>query len=200
MAINAFSKSWRATPSSLSSCFGWFINLNATMSPTPPNSPQLVERAYTVLGKWHRVPGTQADGSIDEATLGDWVRQSLTLAATHGREPRAQRVIGTVLARAPADTDGQWPCAAVRDVLDHPDHDVMRRALYFGLLNKRGVTSRALDDGGKQERSLAARYRDWANGLAAIHWRLAGVLTALADNYERHGKSEDADAAWICES
>ncbi len=168
--------------------------------PDTPNSPQLVERADTILEKWHRVPGTQADGCIDEAAFSAWTRQALTLAATHGRESSAQRVIGTVLARAPADADGQWPCAAVRDVLDHPDHDVMRRALYFGLFNKRGLTSRALDDGGKQERSLAARYRSWADGLAATHWRLAGILTALADEYERHGKSEDADAAWTCES
>jgi hypothetical protein len=168
--------------------------------PDLPNAPQLASHAFTVLRQWHRVPGTQADGSIDQAAFGAWVTHALSLAAEHGRGPVAQSVIGTMLAHAPSDAEGQWPCAAVRDVLDHPDHDAMRRGLKTGLFNKRGVTSRSSDAGGTQERDLAADYRASADGLAATHWRLAEVLTALAKDYEQDGKSEDLDAAWTCES
>jgi hypothetical protein len=168
--------------------------------PDIANAHQYAEIAFTVLRQWRRVPGTQADGSIDQAAFSTWVTQALSLTVEDGRGPIAQSVIGTMLAHVPSDAEGQWPCAAVRDVLDHPDHDAMRRGLKCGLLNKRGVTCRSSDAGGTLERNLAARYRVWADGLFATHWRLAEVLTALANIYERDARSEDADAAWSCDS
>ncbi|HEY0833761.1 MAG TPA: hypothetical protein VGE72_07620 [Azospirillum sp.] len=161
-----------------------------------PGDPNLAQRASGILHKWRRVPGTAEDGTVDPSAFTDWVRQALEVSTQQGRGRVAQSVIGQALAHAPADSEGLWPCVAVRDVLDDPDHDVMRRGLHTGLFNKRGMTSRMPDEGGGQERVLAARYRGWADALASTHWRLAGVLRDLADYYERDGRSEDADAAW----
>lgn len=158
--------------------------------------PNLARLAFNILDNWRRVPGTTDDGNVDQSAFADWVRQALEISTQQGHGRTAQRRIGQVLARAPADPDGVWPCRAVRDVLDHPEHDVMRDGLHTGLFNKRGMTSRAATEGGEQERTLAVRYRGWAEALAPTHWRLAEVLRDLAEQYERDGRSEDARAAW----
>lgn len=166
---------------------------------TDPSDSKLAEHAYGILHDWRRVPGTAEDGSINPSALNDWVQQALDVSTQRGRRGVAQTIIGQVLAHAPADTDGLWPCAAVRNVLDDPDHDDMRMGLHTGLFNKRGITSRMPDEGGGLERGLAAQYRGWAVALASTHWRLAEVLSDLADYYERDGRSQDANAAWRIE-
>lgn len=164
-----------------------------------PDKRDARKHAFDILFDWRHVPGTQADGNMDEQAFAEWVKQALSMAAEQGLERAAQSRIGEVLAHAPADADGLWPCSAIRDVLDHPDHDVMREGLRCGLFNKRGVTSRSLDEGGMQERGLAAQYRGWADGLATSHWLLAEVLNDLANGYDRQAKSEDITAAKNCE-
>lgn len=163
---------------------------------TEPGDPKLAERAFDILHNWRRVPGAAGDGTIDPSAFTAWVRQALDISAQQGCGLVAQSIIGQVLAHAPSVPGGVWPCTAVRDALDDPDHEAMREGLHTGLFNKRGVTSRMPDEGGGQERVLAAQYRDWADALASTHWRLGGVLVSLADYYEHHGRSEDADAAW----
>lgn len=165
---------------------------------TPPerSDPAVAKRAFKVLHAWRRVPGSAEDGTIDPAAFSDWIAQALDLSEQRGYRRVAQSVIGQVLAHAPADPDGVWPCSAPRDVLDHPDHEEMRSGLQIGLFNKRGVTSRSPDEGGAQERALATRYRAWAEALAATHWRLAETLKGLADSYEKDGETQDRDAAW----
>ena len=73
----------------------------------------------------------------------------------------------------------------------------MRSGFEIGAHNKRGVTTttRAMDEGGKQERVLADQFRRYANGLATTHPHLAESLEWMARSYEFHAKREDDDAA-----
>lgn len=158
--------------------------------------PSVAERAYDVLNEWRWVPGAGEDGNISSSAFSEWVRQAMDTSVQQGHGRMAQITVGHVLAHAPADPDGIWPCVAVRDVLDNPAYESIRLGLHTGLFNKRGITSRAHDEGGEQERALSTRYRSWADALASTHWRLAGVLKDLADGYDRHARDEDSEAAW----
>jgi len=56
--------------------------------------------------------------------------------------------------------------------------------------NSRGVVMR--EEGGKQERELAAKYREWSKALRVSHpFVSTHLLLGLANTYDRQGQAED---------
>jgi hypothetical protein len=86
-----------------------------------------------------------------------------------------------------------FPPRAVRDLLEDVRSDALEEGLTLGVLNKRGVTSRRLLDGGKQEWDLAAQLR--VQEEAATPWpRARKLLRMLAEQYERDARREDEES------
>jgi hypothetical protein len=82
----------------------------------------------------------------------------------------------------------------VRDLLEVVDSEQIRDGLRTQIINSLGVTSRGVLDGGDQERSRAAVYRDHADALAD-RWPLtAALLRDAAETFERMGRDHDAEA------
>ena len=79
-------------------------------------------------------------------------------------------------------------------MLDRPELETMRNGFAVGATNKRGVTSRAYDEGGGQERELAGSYRARARALHISHVHVAAALEQLASWYENDGLREDIQA------
>jgi len=101
--------------------------------------------------------------------------------------------IGRILAYAPPDPDGMFPPEAVRVLLEDVRSGRLDTGLELGILNKRGVTSRGLLDGGAQEWELAKRHRRPA-GAAAPWPRTKKILNRIADSYESDALREDEKA------
>jgi hypothetical protein len=59
---------------------------------------------------------------------------------------------------------------------------------------QRGVTRRASDEGGRQERNLAEDYRRHANALRNSYPLLAATLEAMARSYDHDAGREDTRA------
>ena len=55
------------------------------------------------------------------------------------------------------------------------------------------ATSRAIAEGGAQERELAAKYRGWSEQRAFDYPYVGGVLESVAADYDRHAKREDTE-------
>jgi hypothetical protein len=103
--------------------------------------------------------------------------------------------LGMLLARAPEDEEGVWPVRQARGLLESIWTDDLARGLRTGLRNKRGRTRRAIEEGGDQERALAAKYRGWGDRLVAGGWfRLASVLHEVAADYDREAGRKDQEA------
>jgi hypothetical protein len=120
--------------------------------------------------------------------------EARTLLAEVDRLELGELQVGEVLARAPADQDGTFPTRAVRDVLEMAPNDRLERGFVIGLYNKRGVTSRGMTEGGKQEYDLAKQYDGWAESIEATHPRTAGALRMVADSYREEGRYNDEGA------
>ena len=75
-----------------------------------------------------------------------------------------------------------------------PELEEMRNSFAMGARNKRGATSRAYDEGGGQERELAATYRAHARLLHDTHVYVAAMLEQLASSYENDGLQQDLQA------
>nr|VFK24757.1 MAG: hypothetical protein BECKLFY1418C_GA0070996_11924 [Candidatus Kentron sp. LFY] len=102
-----------------------------------------------------RLPGTQSDGSIDAEAFTRFIDETRELCLKADRITVCDHALGQILAYTPADEEGTWPCAPVRDLLERPELEEIRRGFDIGTYNKRGVTRRAYGEGGEQERELA---------------------------------------------
>jgi hypothetical protein len=152
-------------------------------------------QAWSLLHSWAHPPGLSDDGkSVDGAELEAWVREARILSAKAGRAAIGDQMIGQVLAHAPADEDGTWPCLPVRELIEITHSKDLEVGIQTGVYNKRGVTTRLPTDGGAQERDLAATYRGWSERTRLEFPHTGAMLAQIAETYEWDAKRHDDDA------
>ena len=151
----------------------------------------LAEGAYSLMKSWHRIPGRADGGTIEKSALVDWLTKAREECLKLDRLEVADLEIGEMLASAPADADGTWPCLAVRDAMEDLNSEEIFRGFEMGVMNSRGVTSRSLTEGGAQERTLVAKYQGLADGIRAGWPMVAATLQRIADSYAHQAKRED---------
>ncbi len=154
----------------------------------------LATHAWWVLNSWHGLPGRREDGTVDAEHLEAWVREARLALAESDRSDIGDEQIGQVLSASPIGSDGIWPCEPVRELLESIGSSSMETGIHIGVVNSRGVTTRGPYDGGKQERDLAARYREWAKQAASQWPRTSRILRRLAEDYERDARRQDERA------
>ena len=147
-------------------------------------------QAWTLLRDWKHVPGLY-DGKINGADLERWVRAARILCENADRAAIGDQVIGQVLAHAPADDDGTWPCLPVRELIQITRSNDLEIGIQNGVFNKRGVTTRLPTDGGVQERELAAQYQGWSEKTRLEFPRTSALLAKIAKGYEWDAKFHD---------
>jgi hypothetical protein len=148
------------------------------------------ERAYLLLFNWRRPPGFE-NGSVDAVALHSWVSRAREMALAKGRDKVADKHIGQVLIGYPIGSDGVWPHEAVRDLIEKLASQELERGIDIGLFNSRGVTWRAIDEGGQQERDIAERYAGYAKALSDAWPRTAALMRRISELYEAEAKRHD---------
>jgi hypothetical protein len=152
------------------------------------------ELAWRVLHDGRGLPGASEDGTVDVVAFSQWVEKTRDLAKEFDRVDCVDSILGQWFSRCRADEDGTWPCTVVRDLLDQSWAEHLRDGFSTGVFNNRGMTTRAYDDGGTQERTLSQRYRALAEPLCASHPNVATMFEQLADSYDRQASREDRSA------
>ncbi|MEJ2376373.1 MAG: hypothetical protein P8Y71_13475 [Pseudolabrys sp.] len=153
----------------------------------------MATQAWSLLHNWKHVPGL-SNGKIDGAQIEKWIRETRILAAKADRAEIGDVQIGQVLAHAPADDDGVWPCIPVREVIEITRSAELENGIYTGVFDKRGVTTRSPTDGGIQERELAQTYQAWSEKTRLEYPRTSAVLGKIAEGYERDAQHHDDNA------
>ena len=152
------------------------------------------KRCWSVLYNWKHLPGLCEDGNIDGSYLAEWIDRVRTRLSVDGSERDYDGQIGEILASSPDGKDGMWPAEEVRGVLESRGNPQLEAGLLRGRVNRRGVTSRGLFDGGLQEAALAQSYREHARRMNARWPRTAAILCRLAKEYEGEALREDIEA------
>jgi hypothetical protein len=157
-----------------------------------PERKAVATVGYTVLREWRTPPGVRPDGTVDADALRDWVTEARRLLADSGRSSPGDHAIGQMLAYIPLGSDGIWPAEAVRDLIADLRSPEVDAGLHEGKFQSRGmIFRRSLDDGGAQERELAAQHRDWAD-LVSDRWpRTGALLRQIADHFEEWARRVD---------
>lgn len=112
---------------------------------------------YRMLQSMKSLPGfTEEARDID--FLKNWIVQARGLSSKADRAVIADQQIGHMLAYAPVDTDDNaWPAKGVRDVIEEIASDEVERGIQISRFNMRGAFSKAMYEGGGQERGFAAQ-------------------------------------------
>lgn len=150
--------------------------------------------SFSVLQNWHTLPGLDTDGTIDGAHLTAWVRGARLAFSDSNRVAIGDEQIGQVLASSPVGTDGVWPAEPVREIIENIGNARLDTGLHIGKINKRGVTSRGIFDGGDLERELEKKYREMASAISTRWPRTARVLRGIADDYQQEARRHDSEA------
>lgn len=69
----------------------------------------------------------------------------------------------------------------------------MEHGITLGVLNSRGVVSRSLDEGGRQERAKAVQYKEYARILSDKWPRTAMLMKEIARSYDFQARREDLE-------
>lgn len=155
---------------------------------------RLAMAAYELLEGLRILPG-QTDADVDVDVLSKWCSDVRALAKEMDRQAITDSRIGHLLAHAPPSlVDQAWPHEAVRTVVERLSSDEVERGLAIERYNMRGVYSKAIGEGGQQERALAKQARDWADAMPGFP-RTAAMLLRISDSWTREAERADIDAA-----
>jgi len=149
--------------------------------------------AFTLLNSWREMPGI-VDEAVQYEALKQWVTEARRLCEKAGRKQISDQKIGEILAYSPVEADGSWPCLPVRKLIEFLKSEDVDTGFRIGTINKRGVTSRGVFDGGELERKEAAYYRSHAKAARPKWSRTASILESLAKMYEVEATDSDQDA------
>ena len=148
--------------------------------------------AYRLFGRIRHIPGTDQDGKVNAEALRAWVIEVRRLCAEHGRVEIGDEKIGELLSRDPVKENGEWPCLPVCEVMEEIASQEIGTGFNIGIYNGRGAHYR--EEGGTQERELAAQYRGWAKLRAFDYPYVSNVLESIAGGYDREAQRWDTEA------
>jgi hypothetical protein len=171
-----------------------FKQANRDPEPVSVGAEKLAVAAYELLTGLHVLPG-QNGAEVDYAVLLAWCQEVRLIAVEVDRVNISDQRIGALLAHAPSSqADGAWPHEAVRAVIEHLASEEVERGLAIERFNMRGVYSKAIGEGGQQERTLAKQCQNWATAMPGSP-RTSAMLMGMAESWLREAERADQSAA-----
>lgn len=160
----------------------------------PEEAKQLVLATYELLNGLRLLPG-QTGSEVDQQTLLNWCTEVRELAVEVDRVKITDQKIGGLLAHAPSSPkDNVWPHESVRSVIEQLASSEVENGLTLERFNMRGVYSKAIGEGGRQERVLAQQAKEWAESMPDYP-RTAAVLMRISERWLVQARQEDQSAA-----
>ena len=147
--------------------------------------------SHRILIAFDRMPGAVA-GTVDEAKLTAWIDGMIEEGRKAKRSTVIPMYIGRVMAHA-QEQDGVWPPDPVARAIERLASDDVERSIMIERFNMRGVYTKAMFDGGKDERDLADLNRGWANARTLFP-RTKAMLNAIAGRWDDDAKRADEEA------
>jgi len=161
----------------------------------PENSKFRAQLAFEMLNSWKCPPGINDNGQVEIDKLREWIVTVRSLAEKHDRVDIVDQYIGKIFFYFPEDPyDGLWPHQAMRQLLEELENKEIETGIEIEQFNSRGVVSKSLFDGGKQEHALAQQWHEKAQQIGHRWPRTRAILDRIAESWEAHAKWEDVNA------
>lgn len=148
---------------------------------------------YTLLNGLRTIPG-QIGEEINYDALYQWCLNVRELAKNVDRQEVADLRVGRLLAYAPiSQVDKAWPHESVRRIIEELASENIEQGIISERFNMRGVYSKQIDEGGKQERDFSNQAINWANNMHDYP-RTYNLLHKISERWLRMAQQEDIEA------
>ncbi|MGD6852798.1 MAG: hypothetical protein ACQCN6_12135 [Candidatus Bathyarchaeia archaeon] len=176
----------------------WMFKAHPPIENEFSNVPQTVREhrartSYQLMQIIDMVPGQKNASEIDLNELDSWIQKARDECSKKNRSKIGDQAIGQILAHSPIGKDNIWPHEAIRDILERYCSLDIEKGIECGRFNQRGVITKSLAEGGKQERKIAADYESKAEIICFKFPRTASMLKRMADTYKQQAIREDRD-------
>lgn len=131
-----------------------------------------------------------SSGVVDGAKLDTWVDTGRIAAQAQRRESIFLHWLGQIMAYAPSDPDGRWPCTPVRRCIERLRSTQLDSGLRIAIYNRRGT--HFVGPTGDAERRLADHFEAMAAKCNDAP-RTAAILSSIAQGYRREALQRDKE-------
>ncbi len=157
------------------------------------NRRPLVESACHILffGR-NLVSFNNEEGVFDGEFMKCYVEQLYRLAKERNRSETIDVVVGNILGDIPRDEN--YPPQALCELVDDLGSDVVDQHIRLRIYNSRGITSRAYDAGGDQERTIVSRFEKYREKTKLCCPRMTKIFDDLIKCYKNEAVNIDNEA------
>lgn len=161
--------------------------------PATQQEKNRAELAQKIFSEWRVVPGIRPDGTVDEDALRSWAEAVRQEAKTQKYEDVADDRMGELFAHAPAESDGIWPCVALRKIIEDWKSEELESGICCERFNEYQPDSLREPAEEKTWDDLVRKHRKHAEALAGRWPRTAALLRELAASYEGTARRHERD-------
>ena len=157
------------------------------------NRSPLVESACHILffGR-NLVSFNNEEGVFDGEFMKCYVEQLYRLAKERNRSETIDMVVGNILGDIPRDEN--YPPQVLCELVDDLGSDVVDQHIRLRIYNSRGITSRAYDAGGDQERTIVSRFEKYREKTKLLYPRMTKIFEDLIKCYKNEAVNIDNEA------
>ena len=157
------------------------------------NKRLLAENAFHILYFEHPIISfNNEDGVFDGESMKQYIEQLYRLAKERKRVKVIDSVVGDILGDIPRDDN--YPPQALCELVETLNSDNVDQSIRTRICNSRGITVRAKNEGGNQERSIVSRFEDYREKTKLLYPRMTKIFDDLINRYKRMAGHEDEEA------
>ncbi len=132
------------------------------------------------------------EGVFDGEFMKCYVEQLYRLAKERNRSETIDMVVGNILGDIPRDEN--YPPQALCELVGELGNDVVDQHIRLRIYNSRGITSRAYDAGGDQERTIVSRFEKYREKTMLLYPRMTKIFDDLIKWYKNEAVNMDNEA------
>lgn len=132
------------------------------------------------------------EGVFDGEFMKCYVEQLYRLAKERNRSEVIDMVVGDILGDIPRDDN--YPPQALCELVEKLGNDVVDQHIRLRIYNSRGITSRAYDAGGDQERTIVSRFEKYREKTKLLYPRMTKIFEDLIKCYKNEAVNIDNEA------
>lgn len=157
------------------------------------NKRLLSENAFHILYFGHPIVlFNNEEGVFDGERMKQYIEQLYRLAKERKRVKVIDRVVGDILGDIPRDDN--YPPQVLCEIVESLNSDDVDQSIRTRIYNSQGVTVRAYNEGGNQERSIVSRFEKYREKTKLLYPRMTKIFDDLIDGYKRIAGYEDEEA------
>lgn len=157
------------------------------------NERYLKENAFHILYFWHPIVSfNNEEGVFDGEIMKQYIEHLYRLAKERKRIKVIDFVVGDILGDVPRDDN--YPPQALCEIVGSLNSDNVDQSIRTRIYNSRGVTVRAYNEGGNQERSIVSRFEEYREKTKLQYPRITKIFDDIIDEYNRIAGTEDEEA------